>query len=230
MPSHGDQKVAFDVLYISGHGAAPAARSGTTTRVPWSACIPPRGPPSPYRKLSPHPSRRCPATFSLVVTESVRSMSTCVAVRQGAAFTLRSPTRPRPTRDSVHADARCRFDDGHLALGHVERHAADRVARGAPLRPARVGVTAPRRRAFRHGVLDLRRISCPLPGNSGAWLDGVPFEHHVNANRARTRSDSRGSEPTTSSSSRTSSSTWTIFAEPFLAVVHLSNTHFPLPD
>jgi arylsulfatase A-like enzyme len=65
-----------------------------------------------------------------------------------------------------------------------------------------------------------------LFGNSGAWLDGVPFHHHVNATQLE-------AEPTLETGADDGKLVTYVtgelpsLTEPFFAVVHLSNTHYP---
>jgi glucan phosphoethanolaminetransferase (alkaline phosphatase superfamily) len=216
MPGHGDQKVAFDVLYVSG--------MGRLARALWdhNECVErlhpgPRSP-LPVPKLSPHPATA--RNVLLIVTESVRSMSTCVAYDKRCVHTpfsnAAAPNRiPFTQMRAIDSTTAISLSVMWSGLSPTESRAA---LHSAPL----VWEYA-RAAGFDTAYWTSQNL---LFGNSGAWLDGVPFEHHVNATELE-------QDPTLEIGADDVKLVAHVIEhlddlrEPFLAVVHLSNTHFP---
>jgi glucan phosphoethanolaminetransferase (alkaline phosphatase superfamily) len=216
MPGHGDQKVAFDVLYVSG--------MGRLARALWdhNECVErlhpgPRSP-LPVPRLTPRPP--VPRNVLFVVTESVRSMSTCVAYDKGCVHTpfsnAAAPDRiPFTQMRAVDSTTAISLSVMWSGLSPTESRAA---LHSAPL----VWEYA-RAAGFDTAYWTSQNL---LFGNSGAWLDGIPFDHHVNATELE-------QDPTLEMGADDGRLVAHVVAhlsdlrEPFLAVVHLSNTHFP---
>ncbi len=216
MPGHGDQKVAFDVLYVSG--------MGRLARALWdhNECVErlhpgPRNP-LPVPRLAPRPSVARNVLF--VITESVRSMSTCVAYDKGCVHTpfsnAAAPDRiPFTQMRAVDSTTAISLSVMWSGLSPTESRAA---LHSAPL----VWEYA-RAAGFDTAYWTSQNL---LFGNSGAWLDGIPFEHHVSATELE-------QDPTLEIGADDAKLVAHVvdhmgdLREPFLAVVHLSNTHFP---
>jgi glucan phosphoethanolaminetransferase (alkaline phosphatase superfamily) len=216
MPAHGDQKVAFDVLYVSGMG-----RLG---RALWdhNECVERLHPgprtPQPVPALVARP--RAPRNVLMIVTESVRSMSTCVTYDEDCLYT--------PFSNAAAPD--------RIGLGQMR--AVDSTT-AISLAVMWTGLVPTESRAALHSAplvweyahaagFDTAYWTSQnlLFGNSGAWLDGVPFRLHVSATELE-------EEPTLELGADDGKLVDHALAhvgelqEPYFAVVHLSNTHFP---
>jgi glucan phosphoethanolaminetransferase (alkaline phosphatase superfamily) len=216
LPAHGDQKVAFDVLYVGGMG-----RLG---RALWdhNECVervhPGPRTPVPVPRVVARPP--VPRNVLFVVTESVRSTSTCVVYDEGCRYT--------PFTNALLPDR----------IGFRQMRALDSTT-AISLSVMWSGLVPTESRAALHSaplVWEYARAAGfdtaywtsqnLLFGNSGAWLDGVPFEHHVNATELEV-------DPTLELGADDGTLVDHVIAhlgdlkEPYFAVVHLSNTHFP---
>jgi hypothetical protein len=216
LPAHGDQKVGFDVLYVSGMG-----RLG---RALWdhNECVERLHPgprtPAPVPQLSPHPS--APRNVLFVVTESVRSMSTCVTYDENCEFTPFS---------NAAAPERIGFRQMRAVDSTTAISLSVMWSGLAPTESRAALHSAPLIWEYAHAAgIDTAYWTSQnlLFGNSGTWLDGVPFDHHVNATELEDdptlelgADDGKLVDHTIGQLGE--------LKEPFFAVVHLSNTHFP---
>jgi glucan phosphoethanolaminetransferase (alkaline phosphatase superfamily) len=215
-PAHGDQKVAFDILYLSGMGRLARAHwdhNGCVERLHPG----PRSP-LPVPHLTPRPV--VPRNVLLVVTESVRSMSSCVAYDKGCVHTpfsnAQAPDRiPFTQMRAVDSTTAISLSVMWSGLSPTESRAA---LHSAPLVWEYAHAAG-----FDTAYWTSQNL---LFGNAGAWLDGVPFEHHVNGTELELN-------PTLEIGADDVKLVAHVIGhlgelrEPFLAVVHLSNTHFP---
>jgi Sulfatase len=216
LPAHGDQKVGFDVLYVSGMG-----RLG---RALWdhNECVERLHPgprtPAPVPALTPRPP--VPRNVLFVVTESVRSMSTCVTHDEGCAFTPFS-NAAAPDRIGLQ-QMRAVDSTTAISLSVMWSGLAPTESRAALH-------SAPLIWEYAHAAgIDTAYWTSQnlLFGNSGTWLDGVPFDHHVNATEI---DDDPTLELGADDGKLVDHAIGQLgeLKEPFFAVVHLSNTHFP---
>ncbi len=216
LPGHGDTKVAFDVLYVGGMG-----RLG---RALWdhNECVerlhPGARTPIPVPAVVARPS--APRNVLFVVTESVRSMSTCVAYDEGCAWT---PFSNAAARDRI-GFRQMRSVDSTTAISlSVMWSGLDPTESRAALHSAPLVWEYAHAAGFDTAYWTSQNL---LFGNSGAWLDGIPFDHHVNATEI-------DEDPTLELGADDGKLVEHVMShmgelkEPYFAVVHLSNTHFP---
>jgi Sulfatase len=216
LPVHGDQNLGFDVLYVNG--------MGQLGRALWdhNECVlrlhPGPRTPEPVPAVTPHPS--APRNVLFIVTESVRSMSTCVTYDEHCAFT--------PFSNAAAPD-RIGFRQMR-ALDSTTAISLSVMWSGlAPTEPRKTLHSAPlvweyaRAAGYDTAYWTSQNL---LFGNSGTWLDGIPWGHHVNATELEDdptlelgADDGKLVDHTIGQLGE--------LKEPFLAVVHLSNTHFP---
>jgi glucan phosphoethanolaminetransferase (alkaline phosphatase superfamily) len=216
LPAHGDQKVGFDVLYVSGMG-----RLG---RALWdhNECVERLHPgprtPAPVPKLAPQPA--VPRNVLFVVTESVRSMSTCVSYDDKCVFTPFS-NNAAPDRMGLH-QMRAVDSTTAISLAVMWSGLAPTESR-VSLHSAPLIWEYAKAAGYDTAYWTSQNL---LFGNSGTWLDGVPFDHHVNATELE-------EDPTLELGADDGKLVDHAIGqlgelkEPFFAVVHLSNTHFP---
>jgi glucan phosphoethanolaminetransferase (alkaline phosphatase superfamily) len=216
LPAHGDQKVAFDVLYVGGMG-----RLG---RALWdhNECVERLHPgprtPLPVPRVVSRPS--VPRNVLFVVTESVRSMSTCVVFDEGCQVT---PFSNLEARDRIGLKQMRAVDSTTaISLSVMWSGLAPTESRAA-LHSAPLVWEYAHAAGFDTAYWTSQNL---LFGNSGAWLDGVPFDHHVNATELE-------EDPTLELGADDGKLVDHVIGhlgelkEPYFAVVHLSNTHFP---
>lgn len=216
LPAHGDQKVAFDVLYVSG--------MGRLVRALWDhdECVqrvhPGPRTPLPVPRLSPRPA--VPRNVLFVVTESVRSMSSCVAYDKNC---IRTPFSNAAAPDRIPFTQMRAVDSTTAISLSVMWSGLSPTESRAALHSAPLIWEYAHAAGFDTAYWTSQNL---LFGNSGAWLDGVPFEHHVNATELE-------QDPTLEIGADDAKLVTRVvehledLTEPFLAVVHLSNTHFP---
>jgi hypothetical protein len=215
-PKSGEQNATPDVLYVNGMGQLLRAR--------WDhdECVervhPGPRTPRPVPALIARP--RAPRDVLFVLTESVRASSTCVSYDTDCVYTPfsnaaapnRIPLRQMRALDSTTA----------ISLAIVWSGLAPTESR-AELH------SAPLIWEYAHAAgLDTAYWTSQnlLFGNSGAWLDGVPFNHHVNATQLEV-------EPTLETGADDGKLVTYVtgelasLKEPFFGVVHMSNTHYP---
>jgi hypothetical protein len=215
-PVTSEQGASPDVLYL--HGMAQLLRA----RWDHNECVervhPGPRTPTPLPALTPHPA--APRNVMLVLTESVRAMSVCVGYDKDCVYTPfsnaaapnRIPLRQLRAVDSTTAISLAVMWSGLL-----------------PTESRKALHTAPLIFEYAHAAnIDTAYWTSQnlLFGNSGAWLDGLPFDHHVSATQLE-------EEPTMETGADDGKLVdYAVGAlaelhEPFLGVVHLSNTHFP---
>jgi glucan phosphoethanolaminetransferase (alkaline phosphatase superfamily) len=215
-PKSGEQDATFDVLYVNGMGWLLRAR--------WdhNECVErvhpgPRSPiPLPALVVKPP----VPRNVLFVLTESVRAQSTCVAYDEHCVWTPFS-NRAAPHRIALN---QMRSPDSTTAIS---------------LAVMWTGLAPTDSRADLHSfplIYEYARAAGMdtaywtsqnlLFGNSGAWLEGVPFGHHINATQIE-------EDPTLEMGADDGKLIAYVknalgdLKEPFFSVVHLSNTHFP---
>jgi len=215
-PKEGDQDAPPDVLYLHGMGQLLRAR--------WdhNECVervhPGPRTPRPVPALVAHPA--VPRDVLFVLTESVRASSTCVAYDpkciytpfSNAAAPNRIPLRQMRALDSTTAISLAIMWSGLLPTeSRAELHSAPLIWEYAHAAGIDTAYWTSQNLLF---------------GNSGAWLEGTPFDHHVNATQL-------DAEPTMETGADDGKLVAHVIGdldnlkEPFLGVVHLSNTHFP---
>jgi glucan phosphoethanolaminetransferase (alkaline phosphatase superfamily) len=216
-PGRSEQQAATpDVLYISAMGQLARARwdhNETVERVHPG----PRTPEVVPTMVARPPARR---NVILVLTESVRASSTCVKYDAACAFTpfsnaaapRRFPLTQMRATDSTTA----------ISLGVMWSGLAPTASRAALHSSPLVWEYA------RAAGLDTAYWTSQnlLFGNSGAWLEGLPLTRHVSATQLEPDSpletgadDGKLVDHALAELSE--------LREPYLGVVHLSNTHFP---
>ena len=212
-----DQDVGpFDALYIHGMGQLALAVWDDN---PVLARVHP-GPrtPRPVPALAPKPARARNVLF--ILTESVRAESACVAYAKdcrttpfsNAAAKDRIPFTQMRSVDSTTAISLGVMWSGVApSLSREELHAAPLVWEYASAAHIDTAYWTSQNLLF---------------GNSGTWLEGVRWNHHVSAT---------GLEPDASLETGADDGNLVSYVtgrlaalhEPFMAVVHLSNTHMP---
>lgn len=215
-PARGEQDATPDMLYLSAMGQLARAHwdhNETVERVHPSARTPLVIPP-----LVAHaPAKR---NVLFILTESVRAMSTCVGYEKECMFTPfsnaaaphRIPLRQMRSVDSTTAISLSVMWSG-LAPGESRAalHSAPLIweyARAAHIDTA---------------YWTSQNL---LFGNSGAWMDGLPLTRFVSASQI---------EPDAELEIGADDGKLVDYAagdlgaltEPFVGVLHLSNTHFP---
>lgn len=205
-----------DVMYVSAIGQLLRARwdhNETVERVHPG----PRSP-EPIPPLVPKPSRR--RNVVMIVTESVRATSVCVEYTpdckhtpfSNAAVKERLPLTQMRSLDSTTAISLAVMWNGLLPTSHrPDQH------------------TAPLLWEYAHAAgLDTAYYTSQnlLFGNSGLWLEGQRWTRHVSATQIEPEAtyevgadDGKLVDHVIGDLDR--------LKEPYFAVVHLSNTHFP---
>jgi glucan phosphoethanolaminetransferase (alkaline phosphatase superfamily) len=205
-----------DVMYVSAMGQLIRARwdhNETVERV-----HPGPRKPIPVPAFVPKPSR--PRNVVMIVTESVRAQSVCVDYTPDCKYTPfsntvvqdRMPLLQMRALDSTTAISLAVMWNGLYPTDHREdQHTAPilwEYARAAGIETA---------------YYTSQNL---LFGNSGTWLEGTPWTRHVSATQLEQDAtyeigadDGRLVDYVTGDIGA--------LKEPYLAVVHLSNTHFP---
>jgi glucan phosphoethanolaminetransferase (alkaline phosphatase superfamily) len=216
-PTHGGEQGATpDVLYLSAMGQLARAHwdhNDTVERVH-------PGPRTPLAVPSFRPAATPPRNVLFVVTESVRSRSVCVAYDEtctwtpfsNAAAPHRLPFTQMRALDSTTAISLAIMWGGLLPTEpRADLHSAPLLWEYA-----------------RAGGWDTAYWTSQnlLFGNSGTWIDGLPLSRHVSATEI---------EPNATLETGADDGKLVDYVlsdigglrEPFVGVVHLSNTHFP---
>jgi glucan phosphoethanolaminetransferase (alkaline phosphatase superfamily) len=215
-PKDGEQNAPPDVLYVNGMGQLLRAR--------WdhNECVErvhpgPRSP-RPVPALVARP--QVPRDVLFVLTESVRASSTCVSYDPDCVYTpfsneaapARIPLRQMRALDSTTAISLAIVWSGLAPMeSRADLHSAPLVWEYAHAAGIDTAYWTSQNLLF---------------GNSGAWLDGVPFRHHVNATQLE-------ANPTLETGADDGKLVTHVIGdlgnltEPFFGVVHLSNTHYP---
>jgi len=212
----GEQGATPDLLYISAMGMLARAHwdhNETVERVHPG----PRTPiPVPSFKPSPTPRRN----VLLVVTESVRSTSVCVGYDPDCKWTPFS-NKAAPNRFAFH-EMRALDSTTAISLAIMWSGLSPTESRkdlhSAPLlwEYARAG-------GWEGAYWTSQNL---LFGNSGTWIDGLPLSRHVSATEL---------DPTCPLETGADDGKLVDYVlgdigglhEPYVGVVHLSNTHFP---
>lgn len=216
-PERGaDQGTLPDIMYFSSMGQLARARwdhNETVERVHPGARTP-----IPVPPLEAHPKK--PRNVIMIVTESVRAVSTCIGYDPDCKYTPfsnkelpdRMPLRQMRAMDSTTAISLSVMWSG---LPPTETREA---MHSAPLLWEYAKAAGIDRAYFTSQNL--------LFGNSGTWLEGTPIAHEVSATQLE-------ENPTYEMGADDGKlADYTIehmkdLHEPFLSVVHFSNTHFP---
>jgi len=205
-----------DVMYLSAMGQLARARwdhNETVERVHPG----PRSP-EPVPVLVPHPAAR--RNVVMLITESVRAQSVCLEYDEKCRWT---PFSNRAAKDRI-ALTQMRALDSTTAISLAI------MWNGLlPTEKRRELHTAPLLWEYTHaaGVQSAYYTAQNLLfGNSGTWLEGSPWTRHVSATML---------EPSATYETGSDDGQMVDYAlgdignlkEPYVAVVHLSNTHFP---
>jgi glucan phosphoethanolaminetransferase (alkaline phosphatase superfamily) len=217
MPRVDDRDVApFDSLYVQGVGQL--ARAVWDKNPVLARTYPGPRSPKAVPALVARPARS--RNVLLVLTESVRAESVCVAHDahcrtspfSNAAVPDRIPFTQMRSVDSTTAISLSVLWSGVAPyLSREELHAAPLVWEYAHAAGVDTAYWTSQNLLF---------------GNSGRWLEGIPWDHHVSA----TELDADASLETGSDDGQLVSYVTNELGklrEPFFAVVHLSNTHMP---
>jgi glucan phosphoethanolaminetransferase (alkaline phosphatase superfamily) len=216
LPAHGDHRVGFDVLYVSGMGRLGRALWDHNEFV--ERLHPGPRTPAPLPPLTSRP--KVPRNVLLIVTESVCSSSTCVAYDDNCTFTPFS-NAAAPDRIGLR---QMRAVDSTTAISLSVMWSGL-----APTEPRANLHSAPLVWEYAHaaGYATAYWTSQNLLfGNSGTWLDGIPLDLHISATELQ-------DDPTLELGADDGKvvdhaiGQMRDLKEPFFAVVHLSNTHFP---
>jgi len=213
--SHVDS-APFDVLYLTS--------VGQLARAVWdhNPCVARTHPgprtPIPVPALAAKPER--PRNVLFVLTESVRAKSTCVAYDPDCKMTpfsnalvpARFPFLQMRSLDSTTA----------ISLGVAWSGIAPRSTR-EELHSAPLVWEYAQQAGLDTAYWTSQNL---LFGNSGAWLASVPWKHHINATEIDPDCTLETGAPDGQLVSYVNDHLADL-KEPFLAVVHLSNTHFP---
>jgi len=215
-PEDDGEFAPFDSVYV--HGTGKLARALWDRNPVLARAYPGVRSPTPVPRLVARPAR--PRDVLLILTESVRAASSCVSYDAHCTITPfsneaakdRIPLRQMRSVDSTTA----------ISLGVMWSGVAPNLSReelhAAPLVWEYAGAA---------GVDTAYWTSQNLLfGNSGAWLDGIAWGHHVSA----TELETDPSLETGADDGRLAAYVTNELAslrEPYFAVVHLSNTHMP---
>ena len=216
-PFGGELEVApFDALYLNGLGQL--ARAVWDKNPCLARAHPGRRSPIPVPPLVARPAR--PRNVLLVLTESVRAASSCVAYDPECRITPFSNEAARdriPLMQMRSVDSTTAISLGVLWSG-ISPDKTRQALHSAPLVWEYANAA---------GVDTAYWTSQHLLfGNSGAWLEGIAWGHHVSASEL---------EPSPSLETGADDGALVTYVndqletlrEPFFAVVHLSNTHMP---
>jgi glucan phosphoethanolaminetransferase (alkaline phosphatase superfamily) len=217
MPRVDDREVApFDSLYL--HGVGQLARAVWDKNPVLARTYPGPRSPTPVPKLVARPAR--PRNVLFVLTESVRAESVCVTYDPSCRT---SPFSNGAARDRIpFTQMRSVDSTTAISLGVMWSGVAPYLSREQLHE-------APLVWEYAHAAgLDTAYWTSQnlLFGNSGRWLEGIPWDHHVSA----TGLDADASLETGADDGQLVSYVTDQLAalrEPFFAVVHLSNTHMP---
>ncbi|MEO7111225.1 MAG: sulfatase-like hydrolase/transferase [Polyangiaceae bacterium] len=216
-PEHGAvQGQSPDVMYVSALGQLGRALWDHNETVERTH----PGPRSPIPLPPLHARPAAPRSVLFVVTESVRAMSTCVEYDKDCAWTPFS-----------NAEAPNRFP--LTQMRSVDSTTAISISvmwNGLPPESSRAELhSAPLWWEYAHAAqLDTAYFTSQnlLFGNSGTWLDGLPLTRRVSATELEPGAtleigadDGKLVDYVTSEIGA--------LREPYAAVVHMSNTHFP---
>jgi glucan phosphoethanolaminetransferase (alkaline phosphatase superfamily) len=205
-----------DVMYVSALGQLGRALWSHNETVERTH----PGPRSPIPLPALHAKPAAPRSVLFVVTESVRAMSTCVEYDKDCIWTPFS-----------NAEAPNRFP--LMQMRAVDSTTAISISvmwNGLPPESSRAELhSAPLLWEYAHAAqLDTAYFTSQnlLFGNSGMWLEGVPLTRRVSATELEPGAtleigadDGKLVDYVTSEIGA--------LREPYAAVVHLSNTHFP---
>ncbi len=212
----GEQGATPDILYLSAMGYLARAKWEHNETVERAH----PGPRSPLPVARLTPKRTPPRNVLFIVTESVRSHSTCVAYDPECVWTpftnkaapARIPFTQVRALDSTTAISLSIMWSGLLPTE------SRKALHEAPLlwEYARAG-------GWDTAYWTSQNL---LFGNSGTWVDGLPLTGHVSATEL---------DPTATLETGASDDKLVDYVigdagnlrEPFVGVVHLSNTHFP---
>lgn len=205
-----------DVMYVSAMGQLARARwdhNETVERI-----HPGQRTPEPVPRLAAKPSR--PRNVVMIVTESVRAMSVCVEYSPDCKWT---PFSNPVVKDRIPL-TQMRALDSTTAIS-----LAIMWSGLAPIESRKALHTAPILWEYTAAAgLETAYYTSQnlLFGNSGTWLEGAPWTRHVSATMI---------EPDATYETGADDGKLVDYAladigklkEPYVAVVHLSNTHFP---
>jgi glucan phosphoethanolaminetransferase (alkaline phosphatase superfamily) len=206
----------FDALYV--HGMGQLARAVWDKNPVLARTYPGARSPKPVPPLVARPSR--PRNVLLVLTESVRAESVCVTYQRdcrGSPFSNAAARDRIPFTQMRSVDSTTAISLGVMwsgvapYLSRKELHAAPLVWEYAHAAGVDTAYWTSQNLLF---------------GNSGRWLEGVPWDHHVSA----TELDPDASLETGADDGELVSYVTEHLAtlrEPYFAVVHLANTHMP---
>ncbi len=215
-PQFTEQDGTPDVLYMYG--------MGQLLRALWdhNECVERvhPGPRTPLAvpKVSPKPAAA--RNVLLILTESVRAMSTCVAYDEDCEYTpfsnAAAPRRlPLLQMRSVDSTTAISLAVMWSGLAPTEPRAA--------LHSAPLIFEYAHAAGFETAYWTSQNL---LFGNSGAWLEGLPLDHEISATQI-------DEEPTMETGADDGKLVDRVIGElgtlhePFFGVVHMSNTHFP---
>ena len=215
-PARGEQGATPDALYLSALGQFARARWAREDSV--SSVHP--GPRSPLEVPSLSARPPTPRNVIFILTESVRATSACIGYEQGCVYTPfsnaaaphRLPLRQMRTVDSTTA----------ISLAVMWAGLAPDESRAALH-------SAPLLWEYAHAAkLDTAYWTSQnlLFGNAGAWLSGVPLAHSVNATLLDPDAELEVGADDGALVDFVTADLATL-REPFVGVLHLSNTHFP---
>lgn len=215
-PVDGDQGETPDILYVAAMGQLSRARWDHNETV--ERTHPGRRTPRPLPALDAQPSRK--RNVLLVLTESIRAQSVCVAYDPKCVFSPfsneavpnRIPLVQMRAIDSTTAISLAVMWTGLLPTeSRQELHSAPLLWEYA------------RAAGFETAYWTSQNL---LFGNSGAWLEGLPLTRQVSATELEPDADL----DTGADDGRLADHVIRDIGqlpEPFVAVVHLSNTHYP---
>ncbi len=216
-PDRGaEQGQSPDVMYVAAMGQLARARWDHNQAL--ERVHPGRRSPQPVPALSANPTKR--RNVVMLITESVRAQSVCLDYSESCKFTPfsnkaapdRIPLTQMRALDSTTAISLAIMWNGLLPTATREE------LHSAPILWEYLHAAGLESAYYTSQNL--------LFGNSGTWLEGAPWTRHVSATML---------EPDPTYETGADDGTLVDFAlgdinalkEPWLAVVHLSNTHFP---
>ena len=213
----GDDQIATpDVLYLSAMGQLGRAHWDHNETV--ERMHPGPRTPIPVPPLVPH--QPTPRNILFVITESVRAHSTCVAYDPKCKWTPFS-NAAAPDRFAL-TQMRALDSTTAISLAIMWGGLAP-TAKRADLHSAPLLWEYAKAAGFHTAYWTSQNL---LFGNSGTWISSVPLERTINATQIEPDAtmeigadDGKLVDYVASDMGR--------LPEPFMAVVHLSNTHFP---